>query len=218
MCELSQTYDKVEVTPTNLVSVNIFSDVIIIALPITMVTRLQMKLKQKLAVSGIFALGFFVIISSSELILTQHMNLLANDRQPVVRAYYSHRNETMLTCTVSMVETAIAIVTACLPALRSMAFPASTNDPSSYGKHYELGSSHRRTGENRTVGSGGITSGPRSNVRKSRNPNGSEDSLVTSGLSVGLDGRGKIRVETTIEAQYETDDAKSRAESSRSPV
>lgn len=33
----------------------------------------------------------------------------------VIRAYYSKRNETMLTCTVSMVETAVAIIATCLP-------------------------------------------------------------------------------------------------------
>jgi hypothetical protein len=40
--------------------------VIIICLPITMVSRLQMKLKDKLGVAGIFALGFFVVIASSK--------------------------------------------------------------------------------------------------------------------------------------------------------
>jgi len=31
-----------------------------------MISRLQMKLKQKLGVAGIFCLGFFVVIASSE--------------------------------------------------------------------------------------------------------------------------------------------------------
>ncbi|CAD0027527.1 unnamed protein product [Aureobasidium pullulans] len=44
---------------------NIFSDLIIICLPITMVMKLQMKLKQRLAVAFIFALGGFVLIASS---------------------------------------------------------------------------------------------------------------------------------------------------------
>lgn len=57
----------------NIRAVNIFSDAIIIALPITMVSRLQMKLKQKLAVAGVFALGFFVIISSSTSTLRQSL-------------------------------------------------------------------------------------------------------------------------------------------------
>jgi hypothetical protein len=46
--------------------VNIFTDVIIICLPITMIYRLQMKLRDKIAVGTIFALGFFVVIASSE--------------------------------------------------------------------------------------------------------------------------------------------------------
>ena len=46
-------------------TVNIFSDCAIIILPITMVSRLQMKLKQKVGVAAVFALGAFVVISSS---------------------------------------------------------------------------------------------------------------------------------------------------------
>jgi hypothetical protein len=41
----------------------------IICLPITMVSRLQMKLKDKLAVAGVFSLGFFVVIASSTSLL-----------------------------------------------------------------------------------------------------------------------------------------------------
>jgi hypothetical protein len=52
-----------------LLPVNIFTDVIIICLPITMVSRLQMKLKDKLAVAGVFSLGFFVVIASSTSLL-----------------------------------------------------------------------------------------------------------------------------------------------------
>ncbi|KAF2452134.1 hypothetical protein P171DRAFT_493824 [Karstenula rhodostoma CBS 690.94] len=178
---------------------NIFSDVVIIALPIIMVSRLQIKLKQKLAVAGVFALGFFVIIAS------------------IIRAIYSLRNKTMLTCTVSMAETAIAIIAACLPALRSMIIGGSTNGASSYGQHYELSSTRRKTQEpNRLGNSGGIisvASGSRT-TKSHHNPNGSEDSLVKAGLSVGLDGRENIRVDTTIETMYDAD-TKSRAGSSR---
>ena len=49
------------------IAVNIFTDVIIIALPITMVSRLQMKLKDKIGVAGIFALGFLVVIASCKI-------------------------------------------------------------------------------------------------------------------------------------------------------
>jgi hypothetical protein len=130
-------------------------------------------------------------------------------------------NETMLTCTVSMVETAIAIVAACLPALRSMVLGNTTSGPSSYGKHYELSSARRRTMDPNRLGvGGGVVSATASGARMHKphhNPNGSEDSLVTSGLSVGLDGREKIRVDTTIETMYD-DDGKSRAESSKSDI
>lgn len=70
-------------------------------------------------------LGIFVIIGSSKssycltpwsstvmrsLKLDINRNCLI-----VIRAYFSKRNETMLTCTVSMIETMIAITAACLP-------------------------------------------------------------------------------------------------------
>ena len=42
--------------------------------------------------------------------------------------------------------------------------------------------------------------------------------MVAAGLSVGLDGRGKIRVDTKIEAMYEDGDERSKAESSKSVV
>lgn len=122
-----------------------------------------------------------------------------------------------------MIETCIAIIVACLPALRSVILGNTTHDASSYGKHYELGSARRRTNENRLTASGN-TSGMLNNSRshthisRSRDPNGSEDSLVASGLSVGLDGQAKIRVDTTIETNYGEEDAKSRAGSARSAV
>jgi uncharacterized membrane protein YhaH (DUF805 family) len=55
---------------------NIFSDFIIICLPITMVMKLQMKLKQRLAVAFIFALGGFVLIASSKFLLSISNQLL----------------------------------------------------------------------------------------------------------------------------------------------
>ncbi|KAF1966324.1 hypothetical protein BU23DRAFT_574141 [Bimuria novae-zelandiae CBS 107.79] len=140
-----------------------------------------------------------------------------------VRAYYSKRNQTMLTYTVSMIETTIAIIAACLPALRSMIIGGSNNDASSYGRHYELDSARRKTSDNRlgasnataTIGTG-TTSG--THTKKATHSNGSEDSLMAAGLSVGLDGRGKIMVDTTIEAMYEDEDKKSKKERSRSEV
>ncbi|KAJ4373478.1 hypothetical protein N0V86_007618 [Didymella sp. IMI 355093] len=177
---------------------NIVSDAIIISLPIAMVMRLQMKLKQKLGVAAVFALGVFVIISS------------------IIRAYYSRRNETMLTCTVSMVETAIAIIASCLPALRSMFIGGNTqNATSSYGKHYELTSGQRKTQDIRNGHSVSVMS-PR---RTRHTPHDSEDSLVTGNMPVESgppslsNEKGGIHVETTIATHFNGD-----GESAKSPV
>ncbi|KAK8011888.1 hypothetical protein PG989_000148 [Apiospora arundinis] len=140
---------------------NIFTDVIIICLPIFMVYKLQMKLKQKLGFMAIFALGIFIVIAS------------------IIRAYYSKRYETMLTCTVSMVETAIAIIAASLPTLRSLVVERkSRSDNSAYAGQYELSSSNRRpTLPSRTMTS---TAGK----SRSRQTNNSEDELVKSDMTI----------------------------------
>ncbi|KAH3934230.1 hypothetical protein HBH98_041040 [Parastagonospora nodorum] len=172
---------------------NIFTDVIIICLPITMVSRLQMKLKDKIGVAGIFALGFFVVIAS------------------IVRAYYSKRNETMLTCTVSMIETAIAIIATCLPALRSMVLGTGTSkgtSKNSYGRHYELSSARRVANENRLTASHANSGGLHSSHNTRNRANGSEDSLFSDGhLQQPGDVHavpGKITVNTQIETMFET--------------
>ncbi|KAI1875846.1 uncharacterized protein JN550_002132 [Neoarthrinium moseri] len=171
---------------------NIFADVIIICLPVSMVLKLQMKLKQKLGVLAIFALGIFVVISS------------------IVRAYYSKRNETMLTCTVSMVETSIAIVAASLPALRSLVLGRSSQAANSYyGGHYELPSANRQA-QSRIVTN--IVGGSR------RGQNDSEDELVKENRSAVSGERGKsidsnsgIRVNTTLQMEHGPGQAKFRA-------
>ena len=61
--------------------VNIFTDVTIIALPITMVSRLQMKLKDKIGVAGIFALGFLVVIASCKILNFAGVPICANSCQ-----------------------------------------------------------------------------------------------------------------------------------------
>ncbi|KAI1261628.1 hypothetical protein F5Y18DRAFT_440267 [Xylariaceae sp. FL1019] len=159
---------------------NIFTDVLIICLPISMVLKLQMKRKQKLGVVATFALGFFVVIAS------------------IVRAYYSKKNETMLTCTVSMVETAIAIIASCLPALRSVFLGKKTQTgTSAYGKHYELSSVQR--GVQRSRGTTTV-------IGASNNGLDSEDELVKgdrpSPGESGVDWNSNdksIRVDTTVQ-------------------
>ncbi|KAI4955674.1 hypothetical protein J4E91_001535 [Alternaria rosae] len=184
---------------------NIATDVFIICLPITMVSRLQMKLKQKLGVAGIFALGFFVVIAS------------------IVRAYYSHRNETMLTCTVSMIETAIAIIATCLPALRSMILGTNNttkDSANSYGRHYELSSARRKASGNRLTASNQISGGLHSTHDTRNRANGSEDSLFTDppsdqigGVEQFVSGKG-ITVNTQIETMFEDSSSRSNISSS----
>jgi len=149
------------------VLLNIFTDVVLICLPITMVSQLQMKLKQKLGVAAIFALGIFVVIAS------------------IIRAYFSHNGAQMITCTVSMVEASVAIVAACLPPLRNFILGHSTTNPSSYGKHYELSYINRKSQRNRAPTShvaapGGavVASHMSAHHHKSSPSNDSEDELV----------------------------------------
>jgi hypothetical protein len=65
----------------------------------------------------------------------------------VIRAIYSHRNEQMITCTVSMVETAIAIIASCLPVLRTLVFGSHSRTGTYSGRRgYELSHSGVHTG------------------------------------------------------------------------
>jgi hypothetical protein len=173
-----------------------------------MISRLQMKLKDKIGVAGIFALGFFVVIASSTSSPSPFPSYHANNPTQVIRAYYSKKNETMLTCTVSMIETAIAIIATCLPALRSMVLGTNTTkgDSKSYGKHYELSSARRKA----QLHSSSVTGGAHSSRVRT---NGSEDSL----FSPVVDGEpGKIKVDTQIETSFE--DGVSTAESAEAKV
>jgi hypothetical protein len=105
----------------------------------------------------------------------------------------------MLTCTVSMVENAIAIIAACLPALRTIILGHTTNNNTgSYGKHYELSSGHKMAGKNRTATST-VGGGVPFQQSKVRDPNGSENSLVSS----KADSDRGIRVQTTIETMLQ---------------
>ena len=117
----------------------------------------------------------------------------------------------MLTCTVSMIETAIAIIATCLPALRSMILGTNTTKGSSHsygGRHYELSSARRKASENRlntlnntrqTASTGGLPSHSRAN--------GSEDSLFSNeslgAAEAGIAAKGitvNTQIQTTIES------------------
>ncbi|TWU75099.1 hypothetical protein ED733_000620 [Metarhizium rileyi] len=171
---------------------NIITDVIIISLPISMVLKLQMKLKLKLGVIAIFALGFFVVITS------------------IIRAYYSKRSEPMLTCTVSMIETAVAIIASCLPPLRTLFIgPASSAGTKPNRGHYELssGGNCRTWRASRGRNTTDVIGGTRSR------DNSSEDKLVhdlcvppSCPSTQGNDKNGEIKVDTTFQVHYGTDE------------
>ncbi|KAM0296009.1 hypothetical protein HYE67_005282 [Fusarium culmorum] len=165
------------------VILNIGTDIVTISLPISMVLQLQMKTKQKIGVAAIFALGFLVVVAS------------------IIRAYYSKKNETMLTCTVSMIETAVAIIATCLPPLRTLFLGqmSSARTGSNYAGRYELSSTGRN--QTRRTNHSRITT----NVIGGTQNNDSQDELFKeSGMSItgrsaaSSDKTPGITVNTTI--------------------
>ncbi|KAK7545009.1 uncharacterized protein J3D65DRAFT_46371 [Phyllosticta citribraziliensis] len=145
---------------------NILTDVLIMCLPISMVLKLNLPTKQKFGVSCVFALGIIVIITS------------------IIRAYYSHTQETMITCTVSMIETSIAIIMTCLPTLRVVILGHTSRKgtyPSRRGSNlYELNVSGRQNCSHRTTITANGTK-PDDKVKRMTGPitrSDSEDELV----------------------------------------
>ncbi|CZT02820.1 related to integral membrane protein PTH11 [Rhynchosporium graminicola] len=178
---------------------NILLDVVIIILPISMVAKLQMPLKQKLGVGAMFALGFFVIIAS------------------IIRAYYSSKNETMLTCTVSMVETAVAIIATCLPALRVIILGQVSRVGTS-GPHYELGSSRHTKVQASVAAASRHDNYLNSGQNTSKRANDSEDELVKDTERNGRNGFGMVSpgpvddnaIAVTTEFQVREEDQKEK--------
>ncbi|KAL3478329.1 hypothetical protein BJX99DRAFT_107875 [Aspergillus californicus] len=140
---------------------NIFSDVLIICLPISQIARLKMPKKQKWGVMSVFLLGIIVVITS------------------IIRAIYSHRNEQMITCTVSMIETAIAIIASCLPVLRTLVF----------GSHSRTGTYSKRRGYE--LSGSGVNTHP----QQSQNGNGGP-----SRASAMFHGGSKLRPDVSVSA------------------
>ncbi|KAF4440863.1 hypothetical protein F53441_12174 [Fusarium austroafricanum] len=180
------------------VILNIGTDVITISLPISMVLKLQMKTKQKIGVAAIFALGFLVVIAS------------------IIRAYYSKRNETMLTCTVSMIETAVAIIATCLPPLRTLILGqmSTARSGSNYNNRYELSSTghHRshRTNQSRIITN--VMGGTQKLDNDSQDELFKESAPVHSvgGRSAGSDKN--ITVNTTIHMHHSAEEEARRSQ------
>ncbi|KAI9925433.1 hypothetical protein ASPWEDRAFT_52103 [Aspergillus wentii DTO 134E9] len=137
---------------------NIFSDVFIICLPISQVMRIRMPLKQKIGVLSIFLLGILVVITS------------------IIRAIYAYKNEQMITCTVSMIETAIAIVASCLPVLRTLFFGSKSRN-GTYSNRYELSSASAVRNASKHVAT--------VSANMSAGRNDSEDELVKDVVGMG---------------------------------
>ncbi|KAE8350046.1 hypothetical protein BDV28DRAFT_47932 [Aspergillus coremiiformis] len=138
---------------------NITSDIIIICLPIAQVLRLRIPFKQKLGVLSIFLLGILVVITS------------------IIRAIFSSQNKQLITCTVSMIETAMAIIASSLPVLRTLIFGSPRSAAYYNSRAYEL--SHSNAAKQSQLNA--VTSSVVSNVAPDgtrASTNDSEDELV----------------------------------------
>ncbi|KAL4777800.1 hypothetical protein BDW60DRAFT_174048 [Aspergillus nidulans var. acristatus] len=169
---------------------NIFTDVFIICLPISQVARLKMPSRQKWGVISVFLLGGLVVITS------------------IIRAIYSHRNEQMITCTVSMIETAIAIIASCLPVLRTLVF----------GSHSRTGtySSNKRRGYE--LSSSGVLHSNSANVNSKHRTtvsvslSQSQTVIGSPGLTGTFGARGGTRLGSQDEREHETEFSRHESE------
>lgn len=117
---------------------NLIIDVLVLCLPMPMVWRLKIDLKQKLVLSAIFGLGAFVCIASV-------LRVLAFNADQIADGTFS----TVGTVTWSSVEQGLGIVCACLPTLRPLfdrVFPSFRNATNTSSSH-ALGNSHNAQNE-----------------------------------------------------------------------
>ncbi|KAL4979890.1 hypothetical protein BDW66DRAFT_156939 [Aspergillus desertorum] len=169
---------------------NIFSDVFIICLPISQVARLKMAPRQKWGVISVFLLGGLVVIAS------------------IIRAIYSHRNEQMITCTVSMIETAIAIIASCLPVLRTLVF-ASHSRTGTYSTNKRRGYELSSSGALHSNGAN-VNSKHRTNVSVSLSQ--SQTAIGSPGLSGTFGGRVASRLGSQDEREHEAEFSRHESE------
>ncbi|KAI9799501.1 MAG: hypothetical protein M1833_004023 [Piccolia ochrophora] len=91
---------------------NIVADLVILVLPLPMVWQLQLRLGQKIALTGIFTLGFFVCMTSIVRVVLIFRYLRFNELD---FSYYA-----VPTITWSTLEANVGIICACLPVLRPL--------------------------------------------------------------------------------------------------
>ncbi|KAF2651524.1 hypothetical protein K491DRAFT_719793, partial [Lophiostoma macrostomum CBS 122681] len=136
-------------------SLNIFTDFIIVLLPIPGILALQLPKKQKIGVSLVFLLGFFVCIISVVRLKALYTGALAQD------STYDNFGIAIW----SVIEVNGAIVGACLPTLKPLItklFPRLLSSGRSNGQTYNTHSYYRhgtgadgtRTTTNRRTGTG----------------------------------------------------------------
>ncbi|KAK6429692.1 hypothetical protein LTR95_014158 [Oleoguttula sp. CCFEE 5521] len=131
----AKSFPKLPVWFTN-AGINIVTDVAIVALPIPMIRQLKMAKRQKIALMGVFALGFFTCLTS---ILRLQSLYSAAQLQGGLNQHGA------MAALWSQVELATGIVCSCLPTLRTLiartipnllGSSAHRTNPSSGNVHY----------------------------------------------------------------------------------
>jgi hypothetical protein len=128
-------------------SINIFIDIIMLALPLFMIRRLQMAFAHKLAVASIFLLGMFATVASG---LRLHALSVAYGQG-------IHEDPTWVLTgggIWSSIETGVSIVCACMPSMRPLLKLMLHGRLSSSNKHINMNTLHSRrtaTGHGQSV-------------------------------------------------------------------
>ncbi|KAL4972846.1 hypothetical protein BDW66DRAFT_169150 [Aspergillus desertorum] len=177
--------------------INMFNDIIILAIPFPRIVKLQMTLRKKLAVCGIMAVGIFVCVAS------------------IVRIHYLSVFMNALDITWLMgpvfiwstIEPSVAIVCACLPHFAPLARVAHRSILSSHNSHSQSrpGLSSNRSRTFRSGSGVGQSHRPRGGSILQRMNKGTDDDEIglTNYVTAGHHGASagtisQIRVESTF--------------------
>ncbi|RAL02664.1 putative integral membrane protein (Pth11) [Aspergillus ibericus CBS 121593] len=114
-------------------------DIIIIALPLPVLWTLQLRLRQKIVLVGVFALGFFITIIQIIRIFTIKNLKTYTDSQPIVLW--------------SDVEISLGVIITCIPTYGPFFHAFASSLSSSYNQHYGHRNNYTFHGENGSPGS-----------------------------------------------------------------
>lgn len=111
---------------------DLLTDLMVLVLPLPMVARLQMPIKQKLAVTGMFLLGSLVCATSAARlgVFVEHLPRFAEHLNDIT--YYNAPLGLW-----SLIEASLSVVSACLPSLRPL-FNSSSRRKTTYVQHVSL--------------------------------------------------------------------------------